>query len=170
MTETTGPTAALELRPPRHQVSRRATTWWTLTYGAASLVLLMAAGVARLLVGDPPGWVDPTLVVLVLLALAVTVAVPRWRYRIHRWETTEQAVYTASGWLTQEWRVAPLSRIQTVDTQRGPLQRALGLSSVTITTASAAGALTIVGLDQTVAEEVVERLTAITQATPGDAT
>lgn len=66
--------------------------------------------------------------------------------------------------------MAPLSRIQTVDTQRGPLQRALGLSSVTITTASAAGALTIVGLDQTVAEEVVERLTAITQATPGDAT
>jgi len=63
-----------------------------------------------------------------------------------------------------------MSRIQTVDTQRGPLQRALGISSVTITTASAAGALTIVGLDVAVADELVEQLTAVTQASPGDAT
>lgn len=160
---------ALQLRPPRHQVSRRAITWWTITTGTTALVVLAAAGVARYFTGPPP-WVDVLGGLAALLVLAVPVVVPRWRFRIHRWETTELAVYTASGWLTQEWRVAPLSRIQTVDTERGPLQRALGLSTVTITTASAAGALTIVGLEEAVARDVVDQLTAVTEATPGDAT
>jgi len=71
----------------------------------------------------------------------------RWRFRIHRWEATEDAVYTSAGWLSQEWRVAPMSRIQTVDTVRGPLQQLLGLSTVTVTTASAAGPLQVKGID-----------------------
>ncbi|MBQ6640002.1 MAG: PH domain-containing protein, partial [Saccharopolyspora sp.] len=70
----------------------------------------------------------------------------------------------------QEWRIAPMSRIQTVDTARGPVQRLFGLSSVTVTTASAAGPLRIDALDQHVAAELVTRLTAKTQAARGDAT
>jgi uncharacterized protein len=93
-----------------------------------------------------------------------------WRYRVHRWETTDDAVYTRTGWLWQEWRVAPMSRIQTVDTERGPLEQLFGLSSITVTTASAAGPLKIVGLDHELAAELVRRLTAATQANPGDAT
>jgi membrane protein YdbS with pleckstrin-like domain len=89
---------------------------------------------------------------------------------VHRWEATDDAVYTQAGWLSQEWRVAPMSRIQTVDTQRGPLQQLFGLATVTVTTASAAGPLHIEGLDVGVASELVEQLTATTQATPGDAT
>ncbi len=95
---------------------------------------------------------------------------PRWRYRVHRWETTAEAVYAASGWLLQEWRVAPLSRVQTVDTQRGPLQQLFGLASVTVTTASSRGAIVIDGLDHDEAVELVSRLTETTQAIPGDAT
>ncbi len=95
---------------------------------------------------------------------------PRWRYRVHRWETTPEAVYAASGWLLQEWRVAPLSRVQTVDTQRGPLQQLFGLASVTVTTASASGAIVIDGLDDAEAVDLVGRLTEATQAIPGDAT
>jgi len=160
----------LQLRPPRHQVSHRAITWWSLLTGLGWFVLLAVATLGWVLWSQRPGAITVGLVVLFVLAVGSTVVVPRWRFRIHRWETTADAVYTASGWLTQEWRVAPMSRIQTVDTQRGPLQRALGISSVTITTASAAGALTIVGLDVAVADELVEQLTAVTQASPGDAT
>jgi len=79
-------------------------------------------------------------------------------------------VYTSAGWLSQEWRVAPMSRIQTVDTGRGPLQQLLGLSTVTVTTASAAGPLQVEGMDHREARELVEQLTATTQAIPGDAT
>ena len=34
--------------------------------------------------------------------------------------SSPQAVYTRSGWLVQERRIAPISRVQTVDTYRGP--------------------------------------------------
>src|SRR4051794_41629800 len=64
---------------------------------------------------------------------------PRWRFAVHRWEAAPDAVYTQSGWFDQERRIAPVSRIQTVDTERGPLEQLFGLSSVTVTTASAAG-------------------------------
>ena len=83
------------------------------------------------------------------LALAVTAyvaVVPAWRYRVHRWEVTDTAVYTQTGWWTRERRVAPMSRIQTVDYAEGPVSRLFGLATVTVTTASAAGALEIVGL------------------------
>jgi membrane protein YdbS with pleckstrin-like domain len=46
----------------------------------------------------------------------------------------------------------------------------MGLTSVTITTASSAGALTIHALDDDVAREVVARLAEVAQQTPGDAT
>jgi membrane protein YdbS with pleckstrin-like domain len=79
-------------------------------------------------------------------------------------------VFTRSGWINQEWRLAPVSRIQTVDTARGPLQQLLGLSTVTVTTASAAGPVKIENLDASIAARLADDLTSTTQATPGDAT
>src|SRR5690606_3191590 len=125
-----------------------------------------------LIVLFPPirAWLVPLTIAIAVLGAAYTAVMPQWRYRVHRWETTEDAVYTAAGWFRQEWRIAPMSRIQTVDTVRGPLQRMLGLSAVTVTTASAAGPLKIDGLDHETALSVVDHLTRTTQATPGDAT
>jgi uncharacterized protein len=162
--------ASTRLRAPAHRVSRRAITWWTLQALISWLTILVPAAGAALVVDGEPGWTSAVLVALVVLAAAHVVVMPRWRYHVHRWEATEDAVYTQAGWLSQEWRVAPMSRIQTVDTQRGPLQQALGLSTVTVTTASAAGPLHIAGLDAGLASGLVEQLTATTQATPGDAT
>ena len=70
----------------------------------------------------------------------------------------------------REWRIAPISRVQTVDTQRGPLQQLLGLADVTVTTASARGAVRIRGLAADDAAELARVLTETTHATPGDAT
>ena len=158
------------LRPPAHQVSRRAITWWTLNALISWLVVLVPGLVTVLVIEDEPAWISAGYVALVLVAAAHVVVMPQWRYRVHRWEATGDAVYTQAGWLNQEWRVAPMSRIQTVDTQRGPLQQLLGISTVTVTTASAAGPLHIAGLDAGLAGRLVEQLTATTQATPGDAT
>ena len=108
---------------------------------------------------------------LVALALATYVAVvPRWRYAVHRWEVTDTAVYTQVGWWTRERRIAPMSRIQTVDYSEGVIERLFGLASVTVTTASAAGALEISGLDRELAQRLAEELTVQADAVPGDAT
>jgi membrane protein YdbS with pleckstrin-like domain len=101
--------------------------------------------------------------------IAVAV-VPLWRYRVHRWEISPKAVYTRTGWLVQERRIVPISRVQTVDTYRGPLDRLLGLANVTVTTASSAGAVHIVALDSAVADHIVAQLTDIAAIGAEDAT
>ncbi|HET6706537.1 PH domain-containing protein [Amycolatopsis sp.] len=163
-------TGKLRLRPPRHALDRRAIAWWrtqgALTFGPAVLVL----AVLGLLIPPAAAWLlGPAVVVAVLGALWCAV-LPRWWFGLHRWEVTDTAVYVRSGFLWQEWRVAPLSRVQTVDTLRGPLQQRFGLATVTVTTASARGAVRLRGLDAQVAADVAERLTERTDATPGDAT
>ncbi|MFR9731561.1 PH domain-containing protein [Saccharopolyspora sp. MS10] len=162
--------APVRLRPPRHRVERRAVGWWSAQAAVLVVPPVVVLAVLAALIAPARPWLLLGLLVVVLLGLPYLLVMPRWRYRVHRWESTEHAVYTAAGWVRQEWRVAPMSRIQTVDSVRGPLQRAFGLASVTVTTASAAGALRIDGLDHRVAEELVERLTATTQAVRGDAT
>lgn len=160
----------LRLRPPQNRVDERAVRWWTAQAVVSVTLPLVALAVAYVLARGARDWLGIALAAGAVAALAYVVVMPRWRYRVHRWETTPDAVYASSGWLLQEWRVAPLSRVQTVDTLRGPLQQLFGLASVTVTTASAKGAITIDGLDHELAREVVHRLTETTQAIPGDAT
>lgn len=159
------------LRPPRHPVDRRCVLWWRLRAVVSITPLLVMSVVAVVFGGDWLGGLLRVLAaVLVVVLVAYVVVMPMVRFRIHRWEITDEAVYTKSGWLTQQWRIAPLSRIQTVDSTRGPLRQLLGLSSVTVTTASAAGAVDISALDRELAAEVVQYLTRTTQATPEDGT
>jgi uncharacterized protein len=163
--------APLRLREPANLVSPRARLMWLVE--GAILMLVLLGGQALWWFFDGRGSRTPHLVVgvvwLVLTVLYLSI-MPVWRYRVHRWENTETAVYTQTGWLDQERRIAPVSRIQTVDMTRGPVAQALGLASVTVTTASAAGPLKIHGLDVDVARHLVEDLTALTIAERGDAT
>jgi membrane protein YdbS with pleckstrin-like domain len=105
-----------------------------------------------------------------VLVLGYVVVVPRWRYLVHRWEVSDTAVYTQTGWWARERRIAPMSRIQTVDYAEGALSRLFGLATVTVTTASAAGALRIEGLDKALAQQLVDELTLKADAVEGDAT
>lgn len=158
------------LRPPRNQADPRAVAWWTVQALILAVPPAVAAVACYWLFTDHRLLLGVATVAFAVLCLALALAVPRAYYRVERWEVTAEAVYTRKGWLTHTWRVAPMSRIQTVDTARGPVQRLFGLADVTVTTASAAGAVKIEALDHEQAAELAERLTAITQATPGDAT
>lgn len=110
------------------------------------------------------------LAVVVLGAVIHAVVMPQWRFRVHRWEVNDTAVYTQTGWWRQERRLAPLSRVQTVDSERGPLERLFGLGTVTVTTASAAGPLKVSGLEEARVEELVAELTRVAARHRGDAT
>lgn len=164
------PAPGPRLRPPTHRVDPRARRWWVLrglaTGGGATVVV----AVPWWLWEPARPWLTVPLALAAVWTLARVLVEPRWRYAVHRWETTDHAVYGLSGWITREWRVAPLSRVQTVDAVRGPLEQALGLATLRVTTASSSGAITIRGLDAGLAAEVAERLTQVTEQTPGDAT
>lgn len=170
MTGSRTATPTARLREPSQRVSRRAIAYWT-TRAALGWVLLLAGQLAWLLADGGHRTVHViVLVVTALLTAAHCVVMPQWRFRVHRWETTSTAVYTQSGWFDQERRIAPISRIQTVDSERGPIEAVFGLANVTVTTASAAGPLTINGLDRATAERLVDELTAVTEVSVGDAT
>lgn len=159
------------LREPAHQVSPRARLMWALSGVVQMLALLVVQVLWWLL--DDDGSRTPHVVVGVIWLLftaAYLVVMPQWRYRVHRWEATSSAVYTQTGWISQERRIAPISRIQTVDLARGPISQLFRLATVTVTTASAAGPLKIHGLDVEDARRLIDELTAATVAETGDAT
>ena len=158
------------LRAPAHQVSPRAIAFWTVSALIGDTVLVIAAVVAWLVVPGAPGWVGLLVLLLAVVSVAHVVLMPRIRFRVHRWEVTETVVHTREGWIGRESRIAPISRVQTVDSRQGALMRPFGLASITVTTASAAGPITIDCLDAETARQVVARLTAITTAAGGDAT
>jgi uncharacterized protein len=160
----------VHLVEPAHPPSRKAPLLWALA-GAVPWSVAVIAQLAWWLADPRLGWLHLLAAAVTVVGVAVSVVVaPLWRYRVHRWDLDGTAVYTRSGWLVQERRVAPLSRVQTVDTVRGPLERLIGLATVTVTTASSAGAVRIVALDTEVADQLVARLTDIAALGREDAT
>lgn len=71
--------------------------------------------------GGTPQWLHGIAAAVTVVGFVVFAGVvPLWRYRVHRWDIGPRAVYTRSGWLIQERRIAPISRVQTVDTLHEP--------------------------------------------------
>lgn len=158
------------LRPPRHRVDPRCRRWWLAQVAVAGAGVVGVLALLGLLITPARWWLLTPAIVVAALTLLALVLVPRLRWAIHRWEATDQAVFSRSGLFWQEWRAAPLSRVQTVDMDRGPLQRHFGLATVSVTTASARGAVKISALDADVAAEMVDRLTLLTESDQQDAT
>jgi membrane protein YdbS with pleckstrin-like domain len=156
-------TAPPPVRDPAWSLSRSAIGLWV-TEGAIGAAVL-GIGTAAFLafvpasVGGPVPmlrWLLPALVVLdAVLAMGVR---PRLRYRVHRWEVTDDAVYTLTGWLTRTWTLVPISRIQTVDVTRGLLQQMFGLATVAVLTASSQGTVRVPHLPAEVARRVADDL------------
>lgn len=155
------------LRPPQHRVSPRAIPMWTLQSAVGNVVIVAVLGVAAwgtMVIDwswipewarDHAWWVP---VVFAVFGVADTVVVPRVRYRVHRWEVTEDVIYTRKGWIGREWQLVPISRIQTVDHNQGWLERVFRVATLEVQTASHAGSSTIEGLDVDQAREISEDL------------
>lgn len=161
---------SLTPRPPKLGIERRAIVRWMLIallrWGTLLAVLVIAFAVWP---STFPWLVVPACATLVILLTTLFVE-PFWRYRVHRWEITHRATYAVTGWFVTEWRVSPISRIQTVDAVRGPIEQLLGLSTLRVTTASSYGSVDIVGLDEETAREAVAKLSSLAEITLGDAT
>jgi uncharacterized protein len=160
----------VDMVDPAHPPSRRAPLRWAVG-GLIPWLLLAVGQVVWFEFDKRTPWLHILIGVATVLGVVISTAVvPMWRYRVHRWELGPQAVFTRTGWLVQERRIAPISRIQTVDTYRGPVDRLFGLANVTVTTASSAGAVHIVALDVDVADHLVAQLTDIAAIGAEDAT
>lgn len=159
------------LREPANQVSPRAVKYWVTNGLIAGIITWGVLFAIYVFVPDSwARWVGPIVILILISNLLDVTLEPIIRYRRTRWEVTSERVFAQTGWLSRDQRIAPLSRVQTVDTHRGAIMRLFRLANVTVTTASAAGPITLTCLDTDVADQVTAELARVTGQTTGDAT
>jgi membrane protein YdbS with pleckstrin-like domain len=159
---------------PAWSLSRSA-IWLWVTQGLVSALALGVAATVFTVVAPHEGGPLPVLQWAVPAAAAVYAVVavgirPVFRYRVHRWEVTGDAVFTLTGWLTRTWTLVPIARIQTVDVTRGVLQQLFGLASVAVLTASSQGTVRVPNLELDVAQRMAEDLAHRAEAVRDEAT
>lgn len=93
------------------------------------------------------------------------------RYRVWVYQIRADAIYLERGVVTHVRTLVPYVRIQHVDTSRGPLERALGLSTLVVYTAGSRGAdVSIPGLHPEQARDLQQRVKELAiEADGGDA-
>lgn len=148
---------------PHETLDPRARRVWALGDLLMAVILTTVAwGVAytlwRLLGFDRLAtYVIPAAFAVVLVAWAFIR--PEIEFRQWRYEIREDEVDLLHGIVTRTRQVVPMSRIQHVDTRRGPLQRRYGLATVQFFTA--AGAMEIPQLSIERAEQVRDQIAAL---------
>ena len=91
------------------------------------------------------------------------------RYRMWVYQIRDDSVYLERGVVTNVRTIVPYVRIQHVDTSRGPLERALGLSTLVVYTAGSRGAdVSIPGLKPGEARDLQQRLKKLAIEAEGD--
>lgn len=140
----------------------RALRVWRIGAALGTLFFWIPAGIV-IAVTYFTGWMWPwpllILIVPVLITILQVFIMPPIEWRRWRYEVTEREVDMQRGVFIMTRTLVPMSRVQHVDTQQGPLLRHYGLSAVTITTAG--GGHEIPGLSEEVASEVRDRIAAL---------
>jgi membrane protein YdbS with pleckstrin-like domain len=105
----------------------------------------------------------------VLWGIAAVVVVVRWvlvgrTYRSWGYVERDDDLYITRGVLYRTLVAVPYGRMQLVEVASGPLERAFGLATVTLKTASAETDASIPGLDPAEAARLRDRLTELGEA------
>jgi membrane protein YdbS with pleckstrin-like domain len=123
------------LPEPAQRLSPMARRAWRLSAALVALPVAAAAMWARLAlelpIPLPLAWAGIALALVVFVGIAPEVSWRRWRYEIRPLE-----IDLRRGLVVVRRTLVPIARVQHVDTERGPLQRALGLATVTFHTAA----------------------------------
>ncbi|QSW98838.1 PH domain-containing protein [Haloterrigena alkaliphila] len=110
---------------------------WIAKGAIASIVLgLLLVAVDRWLITVPTVAIAALVAVGLLLGIVYAVRL----YQIWKFEIQSDALYLERGVVTFVETAVPFVRVQHVDTQFGPVERALGLSSVVVYTAGSRNA------------------------------
>lgn len=123
-----------------------------------ALVVAGVLGVPLVVVGalvpDLPAAVRALLVVGGAGGLVLAVWLPGLVYRGWRYRLGEEALELRHGVLTVHRSIVPYFRVQHVDLEQGPLERALGLARLKVHTASAGTDASLPGVELAEAEKV----------------
>ena len=126
-----------------------------------AIVTLVATSIAPYVSGIVWLWAIPaSLAIIFLITLILT---PR-RVRSIGYQLRDDDLLFRRGLMFQRFVAVPYGRMQLVDINRGPLDRACGLSELKFVTAAASTGVTIPGLPEAEAEELRDRLVALAES------
>lgn len=148
---------------PPNQLDPKIKAVWRISDAVVLTIIFVCVGlvgfIAFLASEDTHVWSLPYCIVcvvlyVVLMVVFMTVVTPvryaRWRY-----ELSHDFLDIANGILWRKRFIVPFIRVQNTDTKQGPILRAFGLASVTVSTA--AGSLEIPGLSAEEADQVRDK-------------
>ena len=121
------PEPAQRLAPPARWA-------WRLSWAGTCVVALIVLGTAG--GGLPDPWQTIGMALLGVALVVGTAVVPELRWRRWRWEVREHEIDLQRGILVVRRTLIPMARVQHVETERGLIGQALGLSTVEIHTAA----------------------------------
>lgn len=139
---------------------------WRLIHSIVTLVLLtmgmIGGAVLALNVSGSFVWVVASLGAVALLRLFLLIWYPARAYKAWGYRLDERVLEIRQGVWLQTLTLLPLSRVQHVDLNQGPLDRLFGLSSLTLYTAGTQNAvIQIPGLDPAEAIRLRDHLVAV---------
>lgn len=151
----------LELPGDWHGVSPRYIVVDVVGTLIGAIVAVAATSIAPLVSQVVWLWAIPgSLAIIFILTLAFT---PR-RVRSIGYQLRDDDLLFRRGLMFQRFVAVPYGRMQLVDINRGPLDRAVGLSELKFVTAAAASGVVIPGLPEAEAEELRDKLVALAES------
>lgn len=148
--------AAGETTKRWQKLSPAALRYWYVSAAVSTAIWAAALVVAAVILQQTLqiAWQWYIAIALIVIRLVVALLAPPLRFRFHRWCLDSDVIGSREGWYTVSQRIAPLSRVQTIDHQQGPLQRSFKVATLEITTASSAGNVTISAIDFALVEGI----------------
>ncbi|MCL1797303.1 MAG: PH domain-containing protein [Eggerthellaceae bacterium] len=146
---------------PQNQLSPKVKNVWRINDAiwltVAFVPFIGSFALVYLLEGEPWGLVATSICALLYLACLILwlVILPPIRYMRWRYELSSDFLDIAKGIIWRKRYIIPFIRVQNTDTRQGPILRAFGLSSVTVSTA--AGGHEIPGLENEIAEQLRDK-------------
>ncbi|MFN0124655.1 MAG: PH domain-containing protein [Blastocatellia bacterium] len=142
-----------------YPLDQRAIGLWRVTMAVTFGVILLASLIAMIAAvfanPDLGVWLGPAWAALVFLFGWLAWWYPPRVYAAWSYRIDGRVLETRSGRMFRKITLLPLSRMQHVDIQRGPLERRYGLASLILHTAGThAASVTVPGLDAAYAEQL----------------
>ena len=150
-----------DLPTERHRLPTRVTTYWRWRAFCSSLPLLFLLISLAIYLPWGPWWLRWGIVGLfVVVVAACMIVLPGIRYRVFWYAISSTEIDIQSGIIFITRSLVPMHRVQTLRSERGPMADHYRMTTLKIRTA--AGSVSLSGLDRAEADELCERISRMT--------
>ena len=150
-----------DLPTERHRLPPRVIRYWRWRafYSSLPFLVLLVSGAIVLPWG--PWWVRwGAVAVFVAVIAAGMIILPPIRYRVFWYAISSTEIDIQSGIIFTTRSLVPMRRVQTLQSERGPIADHYRMTTLKIRTA--AGSVSLSGLDRAEADELCERISRMT--------